>query len=202
MSGRRSSARRPNDRHDLALAAAIEVIAARGADQTRYRDIADRSGIPIATLQYMFGSLKNLVLEALETAMDSYRGDTRDLLAQIADPQARLETFIDRNVGDDTHYDRVQWRMWMEAWYRGINDPATRERMSRNSREWQEMLCAILADGRSSGAFRADLDPSDATEQIFGLLDGVGAALILQTERANPERVRRLVLDAALRIAR
>jgi hypothetical protein len=98
--GERTPPARPaTERHDLALAAAIEVIAVRGADQTRYRDVADRSGIPIATLQYI-------------------------------------------------------------------------------------------------------LDAVDATVQIFGLLDGVGAALILQTEHADPERVRRLVLDAALRIAR
>jgi AcrR family transcriptional regulator len=200
--GRRPVARRPNDRYELALRAATEVIAERGVEQTRYRDVADASGIPIATLQYMFGTLEDLVLETLERGLQDYRAATRELLAGIPSAPARLKLFIERNVGDGSDTSRTQWRIWLEAWYRAINDPETRDRMSQNGREWQEMLHAILEDGRASGAFRADLDVDDVTVQIYGLLDGMGAALILQTEQADAQRVRRLGIDAALRIVR
>ena len=201
-SSRRPVARRPNDRYELALRSATEVIAERGVEQTRYRDVAQASGIPVATLQYMFGTLENLVLETLERGLEHYRAQTRELLAGIPSAPERLALFIERNVGDGSETSRTQWRIWLESWYRAINDPGTRDRMSQNGREWQEMLHAILEDGRASGAFRADLDLDDAAVQIYGLLDGMGAALILQTEQPDPERVHRLGIDAALRIVR
>ena len=170
-SSRRPVARRPNDRYELALRSATEVIAERGVEQTRYRDVAAASGIPVATLQYMFGTLENLVLETLERGLQDYRTQTRELLAGTASAAARLQVFIERNVGDDSDTSRTQWRIWLESWYRAINDPDARGRMSQNGREWQEMLQAILEDGCASGAFRADLDVDDATVQIYGLLD-------------------------------
>ena len=195
---RRPVARRPNGRHQLVLRAAIDVIATRGAEQTRYRDVAEASGVPIATLQYMFGSLEALIIEALVSSADAYRRQTRELLAAIESPAERMQLFVDRNIGTPDA-DRRRWRVWIESWYTTIRDPSARAQMAGNGREWEEMLVAILRDGRDDGSYRGDLDPEEVAIQIYGLVDGLGIALILHNAEPDP-RLRRLLIDAIERL--
>ena len=198
---RRASAQRPNPRREGALRAAVEVIAERGVDQTRYRDVADASGIPVATLQYMFGSLEGLVLETLAWAANRYRSQSRAIVEAIDSPQKQIEAFVDRSVGTD-QVDRGRWRLWLEFWYTATRDPRFAERVSLNSREYHDMLVSILARGRDRGAFRSDLEPEGTAIQVYGVIDGIGVNLILRTETPDYPLVRRLMLDAIDRILR
>jgi AcrR family transcriptional regulator len=199
MNSRRLIARRPNDRHQLALRAAAAVIARRGVEQTRYRDISDESGVPVATLQYMFGSLENLVVEAMVDAADVYRAQTAQLLGELADPAQRMRLFVDRIIGTEST-DRRRWRVWLESWYTSLRDPSARERMARNGREWEELLTGILTTGRDAGLYRPDLDPRAAALQIFGMVDGLGIALILRSEEPDLAGMRALLIDAIQRL--
>src|SRR5262249_26601181 len=69
-------ARRPGRRaargREEVLAGASRVIARRGADATRYADVAAETGTAISTLQYSFGSRADLVIAALR---ETHRAD-------------------------------------------------------------------------------------------------------------------------------
>src|SRR4051812_50223306 len=53
------------------LHGARRVIALRGADATRFRDVADETGSAVSTLQYSFGSREDLIIAALEDAAEA-----------------------------------------------------------------------------------------------------------------------------------
>ena len=57
--------RRAGRRKTEVLEAACRVIADRGADATRFADVAAESGVPVSTLQYYFGSREDLQLAVL-----------------------------------------------------------------------------------------------------------------------------------------
>jgi len=44
------------------------VIASRGAEATRFADVAAESGVPVSTLQYYFGSREDLLVAAFRHA--------------------------------------------------------------------------------------------------------------------------------------
>ena len=50
------------------LEAACRVIAERGAEATRFTDVAAASGVPVSTLQYYFGSREDLLVAAFRHA--------------------------------------------------------------------------------------------------------------------------------------
>src|ERR1700675_1389884 len=53
------------------LHGARRVIARRGADATRFRDVAAETGSAVSTLQYSFGSREDLIIAALEDAAEA-----------------------------------------------------------------------------------------------------------------------------------
>ena len=68
QSGGRGPGRRAGRRKIAVLEAACRVIAERGADATRFADVAAESGVPVSTLQYYFGSREDLLVAAFRHA--------------------------------------------------------------------------------------------------------------------------------------
>ena len=64
----RGPGRRAGRRKIAVLEAACRVIADRGADATRFADVAAESGVPVSTLQYYFGSREDLLVAAFRHA--------------------------------------------------------------------------------------------------------------------------------------
>src|SRR2546428_13532303 len=64
----RGPGRRAGRRKTAVLEAACRVIADRGADATRFADVAAESGVPVSTLQYYFGSREDLLVAAFRHA--------------------------------------------------------------------------------------------------------------------------------------
>ncbi len=87
----RGPGRRAGRRKIAVLEAACRVIADRGADATRFADVAAESGVPVSTLQYYFGSREDLLVAGvvrrgieLGTFSDRYDSDTVAMLAVAA----------------------------------------------------------------------------------------------------------------------
>src|SRR5580704_10476475 len=52
-------------RREALLSAAVDVVAERGVGGATHRAIAARAGVPLSTTSYFFGSLDELIVEAL-----------------------------------------------------------------------------------------------------------------------------------------
>ena len=74
------------------LEAACRVIAERGADATRFADVAAESGVPVSTLQYYFGSREDLLVAAFRHASSTEIAALEAEVAAIDDPWDQLET--------------------------------------------------------------------------------------------------------------
>jgi len=68
------------------LEAACRVIADRGADATRFTDVAAESGVPVSTLQYYFGSREDLLVAAFRHASSAEIAALEAEIAAMDDP--------------------------------------------------------------------------------------------------------------------
>jgi AcrR family transcriptional regulator len=82
--------RRAGRRKVAVLEAAGRVIAARGADATRFADVAAESGVPVSTLQYYFGSREDLLVAAFRHASGTEIAALEADLAGLDDPWEQL----------------------------------------------------------------------------------------------------------------
>ena len=56
------------------LEAAVRVIIERGVERTRFADVSDATGVPIASLQYYFGSREDLLIAAFRHGSEACVG--------------------------------------------------------------------------------------------------------------------------------
>ncbi len=76
-------------RRDALLAAAVELVAERGVEGVTHRDVATRAGLPLATTSYFFGSIDELVHEAVRT-----------VATQLSERLAAFASELDVEAGD------------------------------------------------------------------------------------------------------
>ncbi len=183
------------------LVAAADVIAARGADATRFSDVSDASGVPVGTLQYNFGSRDDLLHAAFTHLADHELQVMRDAVRAATDPWDQLRQLLVAVIPEGDRAGTV-WRVWVEYWRAGIRDAELREGANELYRAWRDLMESLLVAGREAGRFDRHLDPAVASFQIAALVDGIGVPIVLEdqglAEGARPPS--EMVVDAVARL--
>ncbi len=150
-------------------AAARALVAERGFEGLRTRDIAERVGINIATLHYHVPS-KEALIELLASSM------REDFIAQdIARPRAGLPA-LDQFRLELSDYraslasDFELLLAFAELQGRSRRDPKVRAAIGPMETHWRAKFERMLAQGRHEGRFRADIDPAAAAIMVVGAL--------------------------------
>jgi AcrR family transcriptional regulator len=179
--------RRDSDSRRAEIAAAVRaLIAERGFEGLRMRDIADRVGINIATLHYHIPAKEALITLVAQSLRDEFiaqhQAHSRAGLTPLE--QARLE-FDDFR---DTFQNNPERLLVMgEMHERARRDPAVAAAMTPMRGYWHQQWRAILEAGKADGSFRADIDPAAAASIMIG-------GMIAATKQPEPS------LDALNRI--
>jgi len=182
----------------LILRAAAEIIAQRGLDQTRYSDVSDRTGVPISTLQYRFGSLKDLLVAAFDFVSTEELAALERAVAAEADPLRQVHMLSEYGVGIGENRD--SWLLWLEFWRAAARDEELNARSQEVQETWRAAMAAAVHRGVKAGIFRPDIDPAQAAILMLAIIDGVSLALIVATPDSNAELARRLVREGIERL--
>jgi AcrR family transcriptional regulator len=196
-SGPRRRTRRAGRDKLHVLRAARRVIAQRGADATRFRDVAAETGSAISTLQYSFGSREDLIIAAFEDAAAADFERVREAAESADGPVDRLRALVRQSVvAESDEGAREAWLVWVEYWRAAARDDELRSGSADVYARWRTLVGNVLADGRAAGAFRSDLDIDQAATQVMALLDGVGVPLVLRHPDVTSAGAAAAVLDA------
>ncbi len=175
----RGPGRRAGRRKTAVLEAACRVIAERGADATRFADVAAESGVPVSTLQYYFGSREDLLVAAFRHASSAEIAALEAEVAAIEDPWDQLERILERSL---TGYepDRPDaGRLWIESWHFGIRDPEMRADALRDNTAWRRLVADVVRRGTARGTFGGRHDPVKVAVLAIAAVDGMGVPLSL-----------------------
>lgn len=175
------------ERRAQIMSAALDVIAEKGLEGVRTRDIAARVPINVATLHYYFPSKAELL-----TAVTDY---VRDLfIAQVSlegthasgDP---VMDFVARGWGAVRRNPSLGPAI-LEITARAPRDADARKAVALLYRSWHAGLSEVLRDGVAQGRYRADLDVDEAADIMLSFMIG---SRFLGLTTARPARVRHYV---------
>jgi AcrR family transcriptional regulator len=198
-SGRgRGPGRRAGRRKIGVLEAACRVIAERGADATRFADVAAESGVPISTLQYYFGSREDLLVAAFQHASSAEMAALAANVAAISDPWEQLERIITTSLTGYQPDTPGGGRLWIESWHFGIRDAEMRADALRDNTAWRRLVASVVRRGIELGTFGDTYDPDKVAVLTIAATDGMGIPLSLADPDITPASAVRDVL-AALR---
>jgi AcrR family transcriptional regulator len=185
---RRAKAARwlPEERRRQLISVASRLIAAKGLESLRTRDIAAAAKINIATLHYHFPTKEALLQAVIADLIDQFRSarESKHLPAESARQQLRLEM---QDVRTRLVSAQEQLAVLTELAILARRDPAVANILKRMDRGWHRQLSKILQRGKNSGEFRQDLDVASAASAIMTQLRSLGyltepkQALILRT---------------------
>jgi len=168
----RGDARRQN-----LVRAATALIAERGFEGLRTREVAARVGVNIATLHYYFATKEALVSGVADYISDQFRTThAPQVYTGAGTPLERLR----QEFADVRYYHTERLAMWVavqELTQHAERDPAIARIMQRLEHHWYASVDRILIEGVAAGVFRADLDIGAATHILLAFARGSRAII-------------------------
>lgn len=178
----RSTAVEQDRRRDL-LRATMVVIAKKGIEGLRTREIAALAGVNISTLHYYFKTKETLLLAVLREVIETltstlHKGSgvgraTDELHARL------VGTF--RSFRENPELATVL----QELRLRSRRDSATRKAFRTLHAEWNQSIAAILARGIEGGEMRPDIDPDAGALAITSFIMGLTLQLWVNPEACD-----------------
>jgi AcrR family transcriptional regulator len=161
------------------LEAACRVIADRGADATRFADVAAESGVPVSTLQYYFGSREDLLVAAFRHASSAEIAALEADITALDDPWDQLERIVTRALTGYEPDAPDAGRLWIESWHFGIRDPEMRADALRDNTAWRRLVADVVRRGIERGSFGSRHHPDQVAVLAIAAVDGMGIPLSL-----------------------
>ncbi len=168
---RTRTAHRDKRRHSLVLAT-YQLIAEKGFEQLRTRDVAARAGVNIATLHYYFASKEDLIPGVVDHLLHEFSTVPTSLLTMNdTTPLGQI-----RAMFLTTHHSFQEkpeiFIVLSELVLRSLRDASLRPALQRLDCGWHGYLQHVVMDGVYQGVFRADLDPEDMATKVIILIKG------------------------------
>lgn len=186
--------RQPTEvRRRLIVEAAVPLIAERGYASVGVRDVAAAAGVSVGTVTYHFGSVQEILSEAMVLHIERYYSDLSEAAEQAAGGAEALRLLVDALFTEDT--DR-HWRMWFEYWNAGasVEGGATDEAFARGQAEryeaWHRQIRALAERGVADGEFTGD-DLDGFTVRFAALADGLALQRLRQAPPLSTADARR-----------
>lgn len=167
----------------------------RGYAATRYADVADASGVPVASLQHYFPTLEELLREAMRFGVRAEFDRLRDHASRIQDPWSRIREVIRSTISLDSKRRTGGWVLWIEYWRASTRDDELAADCLEVDALWVDLVAAAISEGVSAGLFRPKTTPTEASYELHALIDGLGIAL---ARRHTPLQARESILIAEM----
>ena len=161
-----------DSRQQALVQAAFDIIAERGLEGLRTREIAARAGMNIAMVHYYFAGKESLIGGVVEYLAEQF---TNIRAAPVANGnltalQRLQQEFKDSRLYTERHSKLIV--VYAELFLRSRRDPSILPMLQYLEKYWFRDIEGILKDGVRDGSIRSDIDIVLATNMIMSLLRG------------------------------
>jgi AcrR family transcriptional regulator len=148
--------RRPDERPQELLEAALHVFATQGYRTTRLEQVAAAAGVTKGAVYHYFSNKEELLLRALELYQERAFGRLEEALRRERGPSsARIRLVFRRAFGGDDPVRRDVLRLLQGVAYE-VPD-AYRRWIAKGPMKGWRLVASLIEEGKASGEFRADV---------------------------------------------
>jgi AcrR family transcriptional regulator len=187
---------RGDERREALVLAAYGVIAEKGFEGLRVRDVAAVVSVNIATLHYYFNTKEDLVKAVVDYLLHLFVTVEAPRPADMDEEQASAAQKM-RWVFDDLEYQlQTQPEMFVvltELHLRSQRDPAVSDLLKRLDEGWHAHIASIYREGVAQQAFNPDLDPDTVASLLIALIKGLSIQATSQLDHLESNRIYKTV---------
>lgn len=156
---------------DRILGAAAALVAERGWGSVRTRAVAERAGVNQALVHYHFGTMEQLLREAVLTRIEpELRALADELLDDGPFPDGLRRTL---DLLDRFEPSSEPGILLAEALLRATRDATVAEAMGGELRSWRTLVEPRIVTAQQRGSIRSDVDAGSLALIIAAVLDGL-----------------------------
>ena len=173
--------RRPDDRPQELLEAALRVFASQGYRNARLEQVAAAAGVTKGALYHYFRNKEELLLRVLELNQTRAFGRVEDALRDVSGSSSlRLRVMLRKLFGgqDPARRDVLQL---LQSVAHEVPDVHREWLASGPMRAWR-MVAALIEEGKAAGEFRVDAD-GEIAARVF--VTGLMVQLVWQQSAAD-----------------
>jgi len=187
--GRAKHTQHGEEKREELVRAAFDLIAERGFEGLRTREVAARSGVTVATLHYYFPTKEDLIRGVMAVVVQQFRRpEPPDRDSPASDLRTELrEVLLSRRR--QTRQTPQLFTVLLELTTRATRDPSVKAIMRESEAEWREHISSHLRAGVEAGVFRSDLDVPAAAIVLEALTRGRSMLRMVSPETLADERV-------------
>jgi AcrR family transcriptional regulator len=156
-------------RRPAIAAAARALIAERGFEGLRTRDIAERVGINVATLHYHVPSKEALIELVAQSMRDDFIAQSKAWRREGLTPLQELQHEM-ADFRETMQRNPQLFAVLAEMVERARRDPKIDAAVRPLQTYWHQQIVDALTRGRRDGSFRPDIDPRAAATMVAGAM--------------------------------
>jgi AcrR family transcriptional regulator len=171
------------------IRAAYDLIAEKGFEGLRTRDVADRAGVNIATLHYYFKYKEDLIRGVVRYLREQFRSRHAPPPAPAA---AKPLEYVRQEFADISYQIRElsdNYIVMFEIFLRSLRDESIRDINMDLDLEWLACVEAHIAEGVRQGVFRPDLDVTATAAALIAFIKGAIVQSLFSVPAFPAERV-------------
>ena len=181
---------------DTIRAAACRAFAAHGLPATRISDIAREAGVSGAMVRYYYKSKDDILLAALQWAMEQTYERIEELREETTDYAQRLRGILELALpAEGRLHDEVL--LWLEIWVRIRFHPELLTACVAMSDYWLAFIREAIEDVERAGEFHPVAPPAELAQWFVALADGLSFRSAVGYTDMHVRRVSELLLGFA-----
>lgn len=158
--------RRPDERVQELLDAALAVFAERGYRNARIDDVAEAAGVTKGAVYHHFANKEQLLCRAIEHYLAKAFGDLDPLLRDEKSPASvRIRLLLRRGFGTAEPNRRRVLTLLLQGVQHDV-PKAYRQWLAGGPMKGWDLLAALIEDGKRTGEFRSDVDAEVASRIV------------------------------------
>jgi AcrR family transcriptional regulator len=174
------------------LDAAERLIAVRGIEKVRLRDIAQEAGVSIGKIQHYFDSRYAVIEEMLSATSLRRVAEWATFAFEMDDPVAKLVSLLDHAVTD-----RERCTVWLATTSVASRNEQFIPDVSRIYDAWREKLSEVIESGCGTGVFRLTAPIDEVCDGIICVIDGLMIAVAIDLAGYTHDRNARILRHIA-----
>ncbi|WP_461186674.1 TetR/AcrR family transcriptional regulator [Arthrobacter sp. Z4-13] len=168
------------------------LLAKRGFDGIRLRDVSVAAGVSIGLIQHYFFTRDDLVRETLEQA--SLRRAEHWIQSAVGSDDGSTKV---RDLLLDAVADRERCTIWIETCAAASRYPELQALTTRTSNVWRQVLQEAIDLGVSQGSFAPTAPTGRVVDVLVSLIDGMMLEVAVQNGDFTLDYINSLLLDVA-----
>ena len=170
------------------LNAAERLIAVRGIEKVRLRDIAREAGVSIGKIQHYFETRDAVIEEMLSAASLRRVAEWANFASDIDDPTTKMLSLLEHAITD-----RERCTVWLATTSVASRNEQFLPDVARIYDAWREKLTDVIESGTKEGIFDPAAPIDEVVDGIICVIDGLMTAVAVDLNGYTHERNTRML---------